>query len=219
MKNSQVIKDNKMTLTLTLNNIKSLFFKWNFYIYFVLFVILIYININYTIKTVYAMEHIYSWKHGIYYVRIKFNFISLRNFILCTHDIHHTQMSKKDLIRILKDQELMGLFYQSHIFLIYNNVKVLSSLTHSNGIENIFLNDYDYIFKNEPQYLGEPFDYTKNKIFLNTYSKINDEEKLFKYFLKNEESILKGLEKQLCKKPVIIEEKISNDIKKFKIKQ
>lgn len=75
----------------TLNNIKYLFYKWDNYIYFV---ILIYLSISFEIKAVYAMEHM---KQGIYYAKIQFNFVSLRNYIL-----HNTQISENGLKKKLK---------------------------------------------------------------------------------------------------------------------
>jgi len=151
MKKSKVIKENQMKLILTLNNLKFLFLKWDYFINLILFVILIYVNFNFTIQTVYAMEHIHLWKNGIYYTNGQFDSKLLRSFIFYNYNM---EVPHSNLIKILDKKKLIGLFNKPHIFLIYNNIEVLSSLIHSNGIENI------------PQYLGEPFDYIKNKIFL-----------------------------------------------------
>jgi len=151
---------------LTLNNIKYLCHKWNKYIYLVIFVIIylvIQINcsISFEIKTVYAMEEI---KKGLYYAKIKFDFVSLRDYCL-----KNTQICENRLNDVLgkSNLDMNGLFRKNgHMFFIHENKKFLSSLTHSPSfkrdgsiIENILISKKDYrnwnISADKPKLISE----------------------------------------------------------------
>lgn len=52
--------------------------------------------------------------------------------------------------------------------------KTLSSLTNYANNKCIFIDNNDYYNTSEIQYLGEPFDYIKNKNFFKTYPSIDN---------------------------------------------
>lgn len=193
----------------TFNSIKSLFFKCRKYVFFLLVFILIFFISLFPVSSVYAMEHIHLWKNSIYYTSGQFDFKLLRHFIFNNYNI---ELTNNNLREVLIQNQLQGLFNKPHIFFIYNNLEVLSSLTHFENNKCILISNYDYKEKNNTQHLGEPFDYAKNKIFFKSRPNIFQKDRLIKYLLVNESNMFAAFKKQSFFKPINIANVVLDNI-------